>query len=67
LPRDKFQPARERLLPFDEWISDEPVIPTAKITIESKYFPMLSKVAAHQEQESIYLSWITYKWRLRNK
>ena len=67
LPREKFKPAGDGWFRFDEWICYEPVIPTAKITIEPEDFPMLGKVVTHQEQESIYLSWVTYKWRLRNR
>ena len=41
------------------------LIPTAKIDISPGDFPLFERVGTHNESESIYLTWIKYKKRLK--
>jgi len=64
-PRDSFTQTNTGIMRFDEWASEKPVIPLAKIDISPGDFPFFSQVGAHNERESIYLTWLLYKRRLR--
>lgn len=65
LPRASFNQSGTGSVRFDEWFSEEPVIPTAKIDISPGDFPLFERVGTHSESESIYLTWIKYKKRLK--
>lgn len=64
-PRDSFTQTNTGMMRFDEWASEKPVVPIAKIDISPSDFPFLNRVSAHNESESIYLTWLLYKRRLR--
>ena len=65
LPRASFNQAGTGSVRFDEWFSEEAVIPTAKIDISPGDFPLFERVGTHNESESIYLTWLKYKKRLK--
>jgi hypothetical protein len=67
LPRDSFKQTGTGSLRFDEWVSEVPVIPMGKIDISPVDFPLLEQVSTHDEQESIFLTWLMYKQRLKKK
>lgn len=67
LPRDSFGKTGKGNVQFDEWASEKPVIPLAKFDLLPAEFPLLEQVGTHNEQESIYLTWIKYKRRLKQK
>ena len=67
LLRDSFNQSRTGIVRFDEWFSKEPVTPIAKIDISSRDFPLFERVGTHNEGESIYLTWIKYKKRLKQE
>jgi hypothetical protein len=65
--RDSFTQTNNGIIRFDEWASEKPVIPLAKLDISPSDFPFINQVSAHHEWESIYLTWLLYKRRLRSK
>jgi len=67
LPKDTFYQTSTGVLRFDEWVSEKSVRPIAKLFISPENFPFIDQVSAHNERESIYLSWIMYKSRLKRK
>jgi hypothetical protein len=64
LPRSGFR--RTDLAPvyFDEWVSERPVQPIMKLSVTPQDFPFLPEVAGHEENESIYESWLAYRRRI---
>ena len=64
LPRDTFRPTDESTVRFDEHVSEAAVRPLFKLTVTPADFPFLSQVAGHDENESIYESWLHYKKRI---
>ena len=67
LPRDSFNQSGTGIVRFDEWFSEEPVIPVAKFDISPRDFPLFERVGAHNEGEPVYLTWIKYKKRLKQQ
>lgn len=64
LPQKTFQHVGSGVIIFDEWISEEPVTPIAKIEVEPADFYFLSKVATHHANEPLLKSWFFYKIRI---
>ncbi|MGO4547399.1 hypothetical protein AB4Z29_21685 [Paenibacillus sp. 2TAB23] len=65
LPQDTFERAKNALVSFDEWISNTPVKPIAKMTVEPEDFYYINKVSSHQASESLFISWFLYKRRVK--
>ncbi len=65
LPREPFSQTSRGAVRFDEWASEEPVQPLAKLPVSPADFPFLPNVAGHDEKESIYISWLRYRRRQR--
>ena len=65
LPKATFRRSDTNAIRFDEWICEAPVRPLMKLPISPSDFPFLSRVAGHNEKESIYVSWLRYKERVR--
>mgnify|MGYP001828804532 CR=1 FL=1 len=65
LPRKPFRQTSRGAVRFDEWASEEPVQPLAKLPVSPADFPFLPNIAGHDEKESIYVSWLRYKRRQR--
>jgi hypothetical protein len=65
LPKNTFRQTDTNAIRFDEWMSEEPVRPLMKLPIAPSDFPFLSCVAGHDESESIFVSWLRYKERVR--
>lgn len=63
LPREPFGQTSRGAVRFDEWASEEPVEPLAKLPVSPADFPFLLNVAGHDERESIYVSWLRFKRR----
>ncbi len=64
LPKDGFRQSDTNGIRFDEWINESPIRPLMKLAIEPQDFPFLSQVAGHDEEESIFESWLRYKERI---
>jgi hypothetical protein len=64
LPKATFRKSDTNAIRFDEWISEAPVRPLMKLPIAPSDFPFLSRVAGHNERESILVSWLRYKRRV---
>jgi len=67
LPEKTFRNVESGTILFDEWVSQEPVSPIGKITVEPTDFYFLSKVASHHAKESLLKSWCLYKIRILTK
>ncbi|NJM41637.1 MAG: hypothetical protein HC853_13195 [Anaerolineae bacterium] len=65
LPKATFRKSDTNGIRFDEWISEVPVQPLMKLPIAPTDFPFLSRVAGHNERESILVSWLRYKKRVK--
>jgi hypothetical protein len=65
LPKTTFRKSDTNAIRFDEWISETPVQPLMKLSISPGDFPFLSRIAGHTERESIFVSWLRYKERVR--
>jgi hypothetical protein len=65
LPMSTFYPTHAGNLRFDEWASEEPVKPAEKIEVLPSEFPFFGQIAAHNEQEPMYLSWLNYRRRIK--
>ena len=63
LPRASFRQTSRGAVRFDEWASEEPVEPLARLPVSPADFPFLPNVAGHDEEESIYASWLRYRRR----
>lgn len=66
LPRSNFKRADLNRIYFDEWISTTPIKPLYKLEIDVNDFPMLNKVAIHQNKESLYKTLFSYKRRTKS-
>jgi hypothetical protein len=64
LPGDSFRPTTGESVRFDEWASEQPVCVVAKLPITPADFPFLRQVSGHDENESIFTTWLQYKDRL---
>lgn len=65
LPRASFRLADPNKWHFDEWVSEKPVAPVAKLALSPEDFPFLDRVAVHQNGESMLKSWVLYKKRCK--
>lgn len=65
LPMSSFYPTQTGNLRFDEWASDEPVKPRAKIEVLPGEFPLFGQIAAHNEHERVHISWFKYRRRIK--
>ncbi|OBR65232.1 hypothetical protein A7K91_00645 [Paenibacillus oryzae] len=63
LPRESFERARKEIISFDEWISEEPVKPMAKIEVDLTDFYFMDRVSIHKAKEPVLKTWLLYKWR----
>jgi hypothetical protein len=63
LPRELFSTPRPRLISFDEWICHDPVVPIAKLRVSQEDFYYHNKVAAHNDGEPLFKTWLFYKAR----
>lgn len=63
LPRASFRQTSRGAVRFDEWASEEPVQPLARLPVSPADFPFLPNVAGHDGKESIYTSWLRYRRR----
>jgi hypothetical protein len=63
LPRASFKQTSRGAVRFDEWASEEPVQPLARVPVSPADFPFLPNVAGHDEKESIHTSWLRYRQR----
>jgi hypothetical protein len=66
LPRAPFRKTSRGVVRFDEWASKEPVQPMMMFPVSPSDFPFLPNVAGHDEEESIYVSWLRFKGRQRS-
>jgi hypothetical protein len=64
LPADRFRPTTSGGVRFDEWASEQPVSVIAKLPVSPADFPFLRRVSGHDENESIFTTWLRYKDRL---
>lgn len=66
--KDKFIPADNRKIRFDEWVCHDFVKPVSRLEISAEDFYYLHKVATHSNNESIIKTLLLYKKRtLRSK
>jgi hypothetical protein len=63
LPKDTFKKTDRGQIRLDEWASEETIEPIAKLSISPQDFSFLHNVAWHDENETIYLSWLRFKRR----
>ena len=66
LLRSSFAPIDQGAIRLDAWESQRPVYPLARLPIVPEDFPFLYRVAGHRESESMLISWLSYKWRIRS-
>lgn len=62
-PNETFEKTSDKVISFDEWISEVPVKPLFKIEVGPSDFFFLDKVATHHHKESIIRTWVMYKLR----
>jgi hypothetical protein len=62
---DTFRPTTSGTVHFDEWASEEAVPVVAKLRVSPDDFPFLHQVTGHDENESIFTTWLKYKERLK--
>jgi hypothetical protein len=67
LPSKPFSQTSTGVVRFDEWTSNKPVTPLARVAVSPEDFPFIYQVSAHEESESIYRTWLLYKQRLKRK
>ncbi len=67
LPRPAFTPVSSSVVRYDEWICPKPVRPIAKIAVTPQDFPFLRQVTVHEEDESVWRTWLKYKSRLQQQ
>ena len=53
LPRNKFEPADNSNVYFDEWICHDFVGPVSQLTVDVEDFYFLNRVATHNDKESL--------------
>lgn len=63
LPRESFEKASKEVISFDEWISEVPVKPVARIEVDCTDFYFRERVAVHKAKEPLLKTWLLYKWR----
>ncbi|MEH7224805.1 hypothetical protein V7112_13430 [Bacillus sp. JJ1566] len=63
LPEDSFLYLGKGTIHFNEWICKKTVLYIAKLEVEPIDFYFLNKVATHHPEESIFKSWLMYKFR----
>lgn len=63
LPRELFSTPKPGLISFDEWICHDPVVPIAKLRVSQEDFYYHNKVAAHNDGEPLFKTWLFYKAR----
>jgi len=51
---------------FDEWHCPSPVPVLARLDVELQDFPFRDAVTRHTEEESVYLTWLRYRSRVRD-
>lgn len=64
LPDDTFIKSSNEMVSFDEWVSERPVRPLARIEIDISDFYFRDKVSVHNSQESLFKTWALYKFRI---
>ncbi|MBS4218823.1 hypothetical protein KHA96_10910 [Bacillus sp. FJAT-49711] len=62
-PHDSFTKISKGAVQFNEWISERPITPIAKIEIEPSDFYFIERVVSHRSDESLIKSWLLYKLR----
>lgn len=67
LPRDSFKKASNAIVSFDEWVSLKPIEPITKLEVGPQDFIFLDKVSCHKDTESIFVSWLLYKYRTKRR
>jgi hypothetical protein len=65
LPGDTFRSTKSGSIRFDEWASEQSVTVVAKLPVSPGDFPFLRQVSVHDENESIFTTWLRYKDRLK--
>jgi len=65
LPGDSFHPTTSGSVRFDEWAGGQSVPVVAKLPVSPGDFPFLRQVSGHDENESIFMTWLRYKDRLK--
>lgn len=65
LPEEPFRPTTGGEIRFDEWASEQAAPVIAKLQISPEDFPFLRQVTGHNENESIFTTWLRYKGRLK--
>ena len=65
LPGDSFRSTTSGKVRFDEWASGQPTPVVARLPVSPGDFPFLRQVAGHDENESIFTTWLRYKDRLK--
>lgn len=63
LPESTFQKSSEEKVSFDEWVSNVPVKPIARLEVSPDDFYFLNKVSAHDSKESVLKTWLLLKAR----
>ena len=67
LPKSSFRRASKGRFYFDEWISEQPVTPIAKLDITVDDFYFINKVAVHNDNESLMMTYLLYKLRINRR
>ena len=65
LPEETFRSTTSGEIRFDEWASEQAVPVLAKLQVSPEDFPFLHQVTGHDENESIFTTWLKYKERLQ--
>lgn len=65
LPAEEFSAAAQGVVRFDEWLCKGSVTPIANLPVSIQDFPLVGKVAQHDDKESMLTSWFLYKRRTR--
>jgi hypothetical protein len=64
VPGETYRRTDTAAIYFDEWVSVSPVQPCVRVAVTPDDFPFLNQVAAHDDAESIYESWLRYRERI---
>jgi hypothetical protein len=65
LPEETFHSTTSGDVRFDEWASEEAVPMIATLQVSPEDSPFLHQVTGHDENESIFTTWLKYKERLQ--
>jgi hypothetical protein len=65
LPEETFRSTTSGEIRYDEWASEQAVPVIAKLQVSPEDFPFLHQVTGHDENESIFTTWLKYKERLQ--